>query len=112
MTLTNNNYFTHIQSFALAGTGWTAAKSLSHNRPMWRDFKIEKLSDEFGQYSILISCACGHTRRCDPRTLAAIVGWDARLEEVAKRMRCSKCRARACELKALALTKPRGYTSH
>jgi hypothetical protein len=61
-----------------------------------RDLKIEKLSDEFDQYLIFIECACGQTRRCDPSTLAHIAGWDARLADVVKRMRCSKCGERRC----------------
>jgi len=44
-----------------------------------RTFKVEKLSDEFGRYTILLRCDCGHQHRCYPRTLAAISGWDARL---------------------------------
>ena len=41
-----------------------------------RDLKIEKLSDEFGQYVIFLKCSCGHIRRCNPSTLAAFAGWD------------------------------------
>jgi hypothetical protein len=55
-----------------------------------RDLKVDKLADEFGQYLILIECRCGHTRRCHPSTLAAIAGWDARLVDIVKRLRCSK----------------------
>ena len=56
-----------------------------------RELNITKPSDEFGQYLILIECACGHTRRCHPVTLARIAGWDAKLRDVVKRARCSKC---------------------
>ena len=62
---------------------------------------IEKLSDNFGQFVIILKCgqkcSCGHVRRAAPRTLAALAGWDARLEDVAKRMRCSKCGKRDCQ---------------
>jgi len=75
---------------------------------MRRDFHIEKLSDEFGQYAILLNCKCGHSRRCRPQTLAKIARWDALLADVAKRMRCSKCGQRGCEFKAEPLQKPRG----
>lgn len=34
----------------------------------------EKLSDEFGQYLIVLSCAGGHVRQAYPKTLAAISG--------------------------------------
>jgi hypothetical protein len=47
-----------------------------------RDLKLTKLSDEFGQYAIFLECACGHSRRCTPNTLAAFAGWDANLSDV------------------------------
>jgi len=79
---------------------------------MRRDFHIDKLSDEFGQYSLEITCgACGHKRTAEPHTLGKICGWDKRLEEVAKRMRCSKCSKKQCSLRAFPLIKPRGYSS-
>jgi hypothetical protein len=74
---------------------------------MRRDFKIDKLSDEFGQYLILIECACGHTRRASPHTLAAFVGWDANLADVVRRLRCSKCNQKRCTARAVELIKPR-----
>jgi hypothetical protein len=70
--------------------------------------KIVKLSDEFGQYLVLVECRCGHSRRCYPQTLAAIAGWDARLDDVVKRMRCSKCNERKCTARTVPLQKPRG----
>ena len=81
---------------------------------MRRDLKVEKLSDEFGQYDLLLKCeGCGHERRADPQTLAKICGWEARLEEVAKKLRCSKCGERRCRARALLLlTAPRGYRNH
>jgi hypothetical protein len=75
---------------------------------MPRDLRIEKLSDEFGQYEILLTCRCGHTRRVFPRTLAGIAGWDARMVDVVKRLRCAKCGERGCEAKAVPLVAPRG----
>jgi hypothetical protein len=53
--------------------------------------KVEKLSDEFGQYTILLKCECGHTRTAIPKTFANVAGWDALLSDVVKRLRCSKC---------------------
>jgi hypothetical protein len=73
-----------------------------------RDLKINKLSDEFGQYLIFIECSCGHSRRCHPQTLAAIAGWDARLNDVVKRMRCSKCNQKKCTARTVYQQKPRG----
>jgi hypothetical protein len=78
----------------------------------WRDlFHIEKLSDEFGQYTLVLKCgAYGHERTAELRTLGRLCGWDARLDDVAKRMRCSKCGEKKCTLRALPPRKPRGYT--
>ena len=79
---------------------------------MRRGFHIEQLSDEFGQYSLLIECAgCGHKRTAEPHTLGRLCGWDARLADVAKRMRCSKCGKKECRLTAVPPTKPRGYSA-
>lgn len=64
---------------------------------LMRDLKVEKLCDEFGQYLIYLCCECGHERRCYPRTLAAVAGWDAKLDDVARRMRCSKCNQKNME---------------
>ncbi len=52
---------------------------------------VEKLSDEFGQYTIFLQCECGHTRKAVPKTFANVAGWDAHLVDVVKRLRCSKC---------------------
>jgi rRNA maturation protein Nop10 len=82
------------------------------NPPMRRGFQIEKLSDEFGQYTLVLKCSeCGHERKAEPHALGRLCGWDARLEDVAKRMRCSKCGKKRCTLRAFPPKKPRGYTS-
>jgi hypothetical protein len=57
---------------------------------------IIKLSDNFGQYVLTLKCECGHVRNPQPRTLAAIAGWDAPLQDVVKRLRCSRCGKRRC----------------
>lgn len=69
---------------------------------------IIKLSDNFGQYEIVLTCACGHVRKCFPQTLAALAAWDARLDDVVKRLRCSKCNANQCTARCVDLAKPRG----
>jgi hypothetical protein len=75
-------------------------------------FNIEKLSDEFGQYTLVLNCAeCGHERKADPATLGRLCGWDSRLTDVAKRMRCSKCGKKRCSLRAFPPQRPRGYSS-
>jgi hypothetical protein len=75
---------------------------------MGRDPRIDKLSDEFGQYLILLKCECGHERRCNPNTLAAFAGWDTRLKDVVRRMRCTKCGERKCTARTVREQKPRG----
>jgi len=77
-----------------------------------KDLKIDKLSDEFEQYQILLTCACGHTRRCYPNTLASFAGWDAKLADVVKRLRCAKCGEKKCIARAMREIAPRGYKSY
>jgi hypothetical protein len=75
-------------------------------------FRVEKLSDEFGQYLLLLECACcGHKRQANPQTLARVFGWDMTLETVATRLRCSKCGKRQCSARAVPASRPRGYSS-
>jgi hypothetical protein len=51
-----------------------------------RDLKIMKLTDEGGQYLLILQCECGHTRRCYPHTLAALAGgWEVNLADVVRR---------------------------
>jgi hypothetical protein len=75
-------------------------------------FHVEKLSDEFGQYTLVLKCAaCGHERITEPHTLVRLCGWNAKIEDVAKRMRCSMCGKKKCTARAVPPRKPRGYTS-
>jgi hypothetical protein len=74
--------------------------------------RIERLSDEFGQYSLLLTCsACRYERETMPHALGRICGWDAKLEDVARRLRCSKCGRKQCVIRAVPPRKPRGYSS-
>jgi hypothetical protein len=73
-----------------------------------RDIVVEKLSDHFGQYLIYLRCTCGHIRRCYPATFAGMAGWDAKLADIVKRLRCTKCQQRLCTARTVALEKPRG----
>jgi len=80
---------------------------------MRRGFKVEKLSDEFGQYDLYLKCeACGHERRVVPKSLANVCGWDAKLDDVTRRLRCSKCGERRCRARPMPPLPPRGYKSH
>jgi hypothetical protein len=78
---------------------------------MPRELSIQKLSDEFGQYTLVFKCACGHERHAEPHTLARLCGWDARLEHIVARLRCSKCGKKNCNWRAFPPNKPRGHTS-
>ena len=69
---------------------------------------IVKLSDNFGQYVLLLSCKCGHSRHARPQTFARIFGWDATLAEVLKKLRCSKCGKRQCNASVRHETKRDG----
>jgi hypothetical protein len=57
---------------------------------------VIRLSDNFGQYVLILKCECGHVRTAQPRTLAGLAGWDALLSDVVKRLRCSQCGKRRC----------------
>jgi len=75
-------------------------------------FHVEKLSDEFGQYTLILTCsACRYERVTTPQLLGRLCGWEMRLEDVAKRLRCSKCGKKRCTARAVPLRKPRRYTS-
>ena len=69
---------------------------------------VVKLSDHFGQYVLLLKCPCGHTRTAQPQTLAALARWDALLEDVVKRLRCSHCGRRRCSATVRLETKRDG----
>jgi len=75
-------------------------------------FHVEKLSDEFGQYLLVLECAgCGHQRRTNPQAVARLFGWDLTLETIARRLRCSRCGKRQCSARAVPAQKPRGYSA-
>lgn len=70
---------------------------------------VTKLSDEFGDYLLSMVCRrCKHTRTTEPHALARVFGWNTELAAIAKRLRCSRCHARDCELIATVRPRPRG----
>jgi hypothetical protein len=88
-----------------------ASDDARHNLAM--GFKVEKLSDEFGQYVLILKCgSCLRERRTTPNMIAHICGWDTTLDDVARRMRCATCGAKKCAARAVPLTMRRGYHSH
>jgi hypothetical protein len=69
---------------------------------MARDFNVNRLSDKFGQYMLHLKCsACAHERKTYPSLLAHLCGWDATLDTVEKRLRCSKCGKKVCHIRAV-----------
>ncbi len=76
------------------------------------EFRIDRLSDEFGQYNLLLRCrSCGHERTAVPKALGRLCGWDSKISDIAKRLRCSKCGKKQCDLRAMPPRKPRGYSA-
>jgi hypothetical protein len=69
---------------------------------------IKALGDCFGMFSVRVTCACGEQREIDPHALALRLGWAITLEDLAQRLRCSKCGARPAEVVAVAKPRPRG----
>jgi hypothetical protein len=62
---------------------------------LWRrDLKVERLNDEGAQYQIVVTCKCGHFKKILPGELAGHAGWDAKIDVVASRLRCSHCGGR------------------
>jgi hypothetical protein len=64
--------------------------------PPRQQLTVVRLADHFGQYVLILTCACGHSRTAQPKTLAALAGWDALLTDVVRRLRCSQCGKRKC----------------
>jgi hypothetical protein len=89
-----------------------APSAISQKSRVATEPKNLKLSDEFGQYTLVLTCgACGHERHAQPNTLARLCGWDARIDEVTRRLRCSKCGKKQCAWRAYSPSKPRGHSS-
>ncbi len=92
-------------------TGWTPPPLGRHN---WRmmpprpPLTVVKLSDYGGQYVLTLTCECGHTRTAQPKTFAALAGWEAVLADVVKRLRCSRCGKRRCSATVRPETKRDG----
>jgi len=88
------------------------ALNCTQQNPVRARLQITKTQRRFGQYTLVLTCgSCleSGTRR---RTCwAKLCGWDAKLEDVARRMRCSVCGKKRCTARAVPLTAPRGYKS-
>lgn len=89
-----------------------ARAAISQEWPVALELKILKLSDEFGQYTLVLKCsACSHERHAQPQLLAKLCGWDMSIESVIRRLRCSKCGKKQCTWRAYPPIRPRCHTS-
>jgi hypothetical protein len=71
---------------------------------------IKKLNDHFGQYSVHVQCRrCKHGRDIQPAALARIFGWEAELQKIIPRMRCSRCDKKDIEVTIGFDRKPRKW---
>jgi hypothetical protein len=70
---------------------------------------IRKLDDGLGFFLVRITCRrCKASREVSPESLARIAGWSATLEQLARRMRCSRCGSKDAEVVAVRVPRPRG----
>jgi hypothetical protein len=71
--------------------------------------RITKLSDRFGDYTLIVRCTkCKHQRSMNPEALARLVGWETPVEKFATRLRCSTCGATCPDLLREPIRRPRG----
>jgi hypothetical protein len=76
-----------------AGEYWMdACATVGQELAMATDPKINKLSDK-------------------THALARLCGWDTGIDQVVRRLRCSKCGKKQCTWRAYLPTKPRGHSS-
>ena len=89
-------------------TGFTA-RGPAGNFARMRKPLVRKLSDQFGDYLLVLKCAkCQHVRSTEPVRVAKIVGWDATLESLTTRLRCAACGAKKVEFEVQRRPRPRG----
>jgi len=69
---------------------------------------IKKLDDALGHFLVQITCRCGAQRIAEPEALVRLCGASASLEDVGRRMRCSKCGKKNAEVVAIAIPRLRG----
>jgi hypothetical protein len=61
---------------------------------------------------VCVVCECGACREISPHALARLVGWRMMLEELARRMRCSRCGRKDAVVMAVARPRPRGVPTN
>ena len=73
---------------------------------------IRKLDDRFGDYLLVLQCRkCQHSRSALPEAFARIVGWSVLIDDLVRRMRCSKCGAQSPAWSVERVPRPRGSES-
>jgi hypothetical protein len=55
-------------------------------------------------FLVRVVCECGVCREIQPQALTRLVGWKMTLEELALRMRCSKCGRKAVACRNLTIS--------
>src|SRR5487761_1820555 len=103
-----------IQYPSAAATAWTDARQDAYSVGMRELRDVRKLDDRFGQFLVRVKCpACGASRDIAAEALARLVGWSMTLENLAPRLRCSKCGAKGtATVTPVGLPRPRGFTSN
>ena len=77
----------------------------------WKSY-VKKLDDRFGDYVLIVRRQqCSHSREVMPEAFARIVGWAAQIDDLVKRLRCSKCAARGPTWDVGRTPRPRGRDS-
>ena len=98
-----------VQHYSCAATAWTRSLPLRTMRTVRTVLPhIKKLDECFGDFLVRVVCECGACREIQPQALAALVGWKMTLQELALRMRCSRCGKKTAEVVAVARPRPRG----
>jgi hypothetical protein len=70
---------------------------------------VVRLDDHLGHYRMAITCThCKHSRRSDPHVFARLLGWNARLDALAERLRCSNCGRKGATIVCEVEPRPRG----
>jgi hypothetical protein len=70
---------------------------------------IQRLSDEGGRSWVVdVRCRCGRAGWLEPQRLAQRVGWNATLDSLRQRLRCTACGEKGLTIIAIPAPRPRG----
>ncbi len=66
--------------------------------------KVQRLGDYEGMFVLSVSCTtCKHERPIAADVLARLAGRDARVADVVRRLRCSKCGERQVDVQVIGI---------